>query len=201
MGAGLFQLALSGDTFEETVGVPDSYFATRYVARSSYAVETKEVSFDRQATLGTRNSCAIPLLGDLLGPAVLQVKMTKDNTAYPACNRGTYYPVESLCRAVTLTLGQQVMDVHTSDWFRIFDSLHRTAEESLQYMRVANFDGATIISPNKYTETLYLPLVFAFCRSPAWYIPLCCLPTQELRITFDFRTRRGGRCASGRLSG
>lgn len=188
MGAGLLQMAVSGDTFKETVADPASYFSQRYVARSNYAVETKEVGFDRQATFGMRNTAVIPRLGDLLGPVVLKVRMTKDNTGYPECNRGTFYPVESLCRNTVVTIGQQVLDVHTSDWYRVYDSLHRTAEESLQYQRLSNFDGATIISSNRYTETLYLPLVFAFCRSPAWYIPLVCLPTQELRITFDFRT-------------
>ena len=188
MGAGLLQLAASGDAFEEAVGAQTSYFQSRMVTRTNYAVETKEVPFQRPATFGARNACTVPLLGDLMGPVVLKVKLTKDNTAYPYCNKGTYYPVESLCKCITVTVGQQVLDTHTSDWLRIYDSLHRSPEESLQYQRLANFDGATIVSENPYTETLYLPLVFAFCRSPVWYLPLLNLPTQEVKLTFDFRT-------------
>ena len=159
---------------------------------ATFAVESKAIDFQSPPSFGSRASVTIPRAGDLLSQLFLQVTLTKlDNRSYdedgaPLYCRGSYYPVEALVKDVAVTVGGQRLDRHTSDWLRVFDSVHRGPEASEHYKRLTNFDAATVTSALSTTETLYLPLAFSFCRHPGLALPLLCMWNTEVRVEFTF---------------
>jgi len=161
----------------------------KYVSRrhTLFAIESIQCSFQNDVAFDSQSTCVIARQGDLLCGLMLQVTLTKLDNRYPNA-QAAYYPVEALVRDVVLTIGGEVVDRHTSDWFRIYDSLIRDAEQSLHYQRMANFDATTLTTELQSTETLYLPLSFSFTRHPGLALPLIAMYDSEIKLTFTFAT-------------
>lgn len=151
------------------------------------ARETRKLYFSTEAVFGCQSAVVVPHDGDLLVGASLQVKLQKLPNEYPV-SVASYYPIEALVKRVSIAVGGTVLDTHTSDFFRLYDEYIRTADESQNYRRIANFDPDTLATAVTCTETLYLPLVFSFFRSRHSALPLAGAWDSEVRLTFDFAT-------------
>ena len=163
---------------------PSAYCSNFHQLRPS-AVETKKVIFHNDVNFGTTAGIIVPHDGDLMVGATLEVRLQKLSNEFPT-SVAAYYPVEALCKRVSLDISGTVVDTHTSSWFRIFDEYVRTTEESQNYRRMANFDPDTLTTAVQCTETLYLPMVFSFFRDRKTALPLAGLQNCVVRFNFDF---------------
>lgn len=187
MGGGLLQLAAK-NTLQGTYLVENpqmSFFRHKFYRHTNFAIDTLRQDFEEDPAYGSRCHAIIGRRGDLVREIILEVTMTRAPNVYPTA-RGGYHPAEALVEEVTLTIGGMVIDRLTMDWMRIYDALHRSADQSAAYARLTNFDATTLCTDRPSTETLYLPLQFFFSRNPSLALPLISLPFSEVRLSFDF---------------
>lgn len=162
-----------------------SAFCDPFVQLRPSATETIKLPFHNDVMYGTQAAIIVPHWGDLMVGACLEVKMKKYGNEFPA-SRAAYYPVEALCKRVTLSIAGITIDTHTSNFFRLYDEYVRCQEESQNYRRIANFDQDTLCTAAECTETLYLPLIFSFFRDRRCPLNLAGIKDVEVRLTFDF---------------
>lgn len=162
-------------------------FRAQYHRHTLFAIESICTSFHNDPEFGGQSSCVLGRNGDLLMNCVLEVTLTKLDNQYPLA-QGTFYPVEALVKDVTLSISGQPIERHTSDWFRIYDSMIRAPETSELYKRLANFDATTLTTGLLSTETLYLPMIFTFTRHPGLALPMVALYLSEVKLTFTWAT-------------
>jgi Major capsid protein N-terminus/Large eukaryotic DNA virus major capsid protein len=187
MSGALVQLSNPGKQNMFFTGEPDiTYFKMNYSKHTNFAKESIRLDWTTDIRFNTQASIIIPRLGDLLSNVWLEIKMTKLPTMYPVW-KGLYYPAEHLIKDVSLTIGGQLIDRHTSDWFRVYHDAIQPLAKKYHYQKIANWDAGTITSDNAFTETLYFPILFYFTRSPGLALPLISLYNTEVKLTFTFR--------------
>ena len=119
---------------------------------------------------------------------------------------------EQLIAQVEVEIGGQRIDRQYGDWMHIWNQLTLSEEQKrgyfklignttqLTYITDPNFAGisgpcASSTSPNQVCAprnalpetTLYVPLLFWFCRNPGLALPLIALQYHEVKINIDFR--------------
>jgi hypothetical protein len=119
---------------------------------------------------------------------------------------------EQLIAQVEVEIGGQRIDRQYGDWMHIWNQLTMTSEQQRGYWKMignttqltyitdpnfANVSGpcatnggpAQVCAPrNALPETtLYIPLLFWFCRNPGLALPLIALQYHEVKINIDFR--------------
>jgi len=122
------------------------------------------------------------------------------------------YIGEQLIAQVEVEIGGQRIDRQYGDWMHIWNQLTLPAEQKRGYFKLignttqltyitdpsfANVSGpcaanggpAQVCAPrNALPETtLYVPLLFWFCRNPGLALPLIALQYHEVKINIDFR--------------
>lgn len=187
MSGGLAQLLSAGaEQSDVVVGTDTSFWQAVWRRPTNFAIEPVLQQFSSTPKFGHVNSVTLSRQGDLVCGAVLELTVTKAaGGAYPAC-AASWYPAEALVKEVSLTIGGLVVDRHTGDWLRVFDSLHRDAESARAYAHMTNFDPAALSSDAATTQTLYLPLIFSFCRHPSLALPMLALGVAEVKLNFTF---------------
>lgn len=180
MTGGLIQLLGKGSA-------EDVYFASSpdlgiwrgtFKKVSNYAVEAMRLRFQATPRPGQKCTCVLDKHGDMLMSLVVEVTMTKTEGDFTAA----YHPVEALLEEVALVVDGQVVDRHTSDWLRLYNTLHQPYDKAQQYARLTNFDPATISSGTPATQTFMFPLVFSFCRHPGAALPLVAMQFSEVTL-------------------
>ena len=146
-----------------------------YRRHTNFAIESIEQTFNGAVGFGRKVTCTVSRNGDLVADVYLQLQLTKTGD--------TFYPAEQFIDEVELEIGGQRVDRHTADWFRMYDNLFRAGDEREQYRRMTDFiDGESVGT----TKTLYVPLLFSFCRNPGLALPLIALQYHEVRLNFQF---------------
>ena len=132
-------------------------------------------------------------------------------------NSGVYarwldFPGEQLISQVEVEIGGQRIDRQYGDWMHIWNQLTMSSEQQRGYHQMignttqltyitdpsfANVSGpcsaaggpSQVCAPrNALPETtLYIPLLFWFCRNPGLALPLIALQYHEVKINIDFR--------------
>lgn len=122
------------------------------------------------------------------------------------------YVGEQLVSQVEVEIGGQRIDRHYGDWMHIWNQLTLSSEQQRGYFKMighttqlvyitdptfANIAGACSSTggPNQVCAprnalpetTLYIPLLFWFCRNPGLALPLIALQYHEVKINIDFR--------------
>ena len=135
----------------------------------------------------------------------------------PAGSDGVYarwldYPGEQLIAQVEVEIGGQRIDRQYGDWMHIWNELTLSAEQAKGYAKMighttqltyitdpafADITGpcaavggpSQVCAPRKSLPetTLYIPLLFWFCRNPGLSLPLIALQYHEVKINIDFR--------------
>ena len=122
------------------------------------------------------------------------------------------FPGEQLIAQVEVEIGGQRIDRQYGDWMHIWNQLTMSSEQlkgyykmvghttQLTYITDPAFDGVSgpcassggpsqVCAPrNALPETtLYIPLLFWFCRNPGLALPLIALQYHEVKINLDIR--------------
>lgn len=188
MSGALLQLALAGtSTGHFVLDKGASPWLFRWQKTTNFALEAIKQDFSTEPGFGKRCSVIIGRLGDLLAGVTLEVAMTSQSNEYPKCV-ASYHPIEALVKEVSYSIGGTLIERHTSDFFRVYDTFLRDPCKSAIYRSMTNFDIATINTAQNCTETLVLPLMFTFCRHLGCALPLINLRDSEVRIDFEFAT-------------
>ena len=133
---------------------------------------------------------------------------------------------EQLIAQVEVEIGGQRIDRQYGDWMHIWNQVTMSAEQQRAYFKmIGNTTALTYITDPTFANvsgpcsaaggpsqvcaprnalpetTLYIPLLFWFCRNPGLALPLIALQYHEVKINIDFRPI--GEClwAVNKLSG
>jgi hypothetical protein len=130
----------------------------------------------------------------------------------PVYARWLDYPGEQLIALVEVEIGGQRIDRQYGDWMHIWNQLTLSSEQQAGYYKMighttqltylcdpafADINGpcastggpSQVCAPRKALPetTLYVPLLFWFCRNPGLALPLVALQYHEVKINIDFR--------------
>ena len=212
MAGGLMQLVAYGAQDVYLTGNPQiTFWKVTYRRHTNFAMESIEQTFNGQADFGRRVQCTISRNGDLAYRTYLQVTLPEIGTAQANFARWLDYPGEQMVSMVEVEIGGQRIDRQYGDWMHIWNQLTMTAEQEAGYCKMvgqttqltyvtdpsfSDVDGpctangiAQVCEPrNALPETtLYVPLLFWFCRNPGLALPLIALQYHEVKINVDLR--------------
>ena len=138
-------------------------------------------------------------------------------TGAAAANQGVYarwldYIGEQLIAQVEVEIGGQRIDRQYGDWMHIWNQLTMSSEQQRGYFKmIGNTTQLTYITDPTFADvsgpcastggpnqvcaprktlpetTLYIPLLFWFCRNPGLALPLIALQYHEVKINLDIR--------------
>ena len=216
MGGALMQLVAYGAQDVFLTGTPEiTFWKVSYRRHTNFAMESIEQTFSGQADFGRRVTCTISRNGDLCYRTYLQVTLPEINQSMNT--PGVYarwldYIGEQLISTVEVEIGGQRIDRQYGDWMHIWNQVTMSAEQQRGYFKMignttqltyitdptfANVSGpcassggpSQVCAPrNALPETtLYIPLLFWFCRNPGLALPLIALQYHEVKINIDFR--------------
>ena len=194
-----------------------TYWKVSYRRHTNFAMESIEQTFNGQADFGRRVSCTISRNGDLAYRTYIQVTLPEINQDMKGSSDGVYarwldFPGEQLISQVEIEIGGQRIDRQYGDWMHIWNQLTMSAEQQRGYYKMighttqltylvdptfADINGpcsaaggpGQVCAPRKSLPetTLYIPLLFWFCRNPGLALPLVALQYHEVKINIDFR--------------
>ena len=216
MGGGLMQLVAYGAQDVYLTGNPQiTFWKVTYRRYTNFAMESIEQTFNGQADFGRRVTCTISRNGDLAYRTCLQVTLPEIGQDLSP-NGGNWsrwldYPGEQLISQVEVEIGGQRIDRQYGDWMHIWCQLTMTAEQQRGYNKMvgnttqltfltdpsfAGVDGPCSSNAPRQTcaprnalpeTTLYIPLLFWYCRNPGLALPLIALQYHEVKINLDLR--------------
>ena len=194
-----------------------TFWKVTYRRHTNFAMEAIEQTFNGQADFGRRVTCTISRNGDLAYRTYLQVtlpEINQDHSTNPGDGvfaRWLDYPGEQLVSVVEVEIGGQRIDRQYGDWMHIWNQLTLTSEQEVCYNKMighttqltyitdpsfAAVDGPCEANAPKQVcaprsalpeTTLYVPLLFWFCRNPGLALPLIALQYHEVKINLDLR--------------
>jgi len=191
-----------------------TFWKVTYRRHTNFAMEAIEQTFNGQADFGRRVTCTISRNGDLAYRTYLQVTLPEVNQEMGSSDvyaRWLDYPGEQLVSVVEVEIGGQRIDRQYGDWMHIWNQLTLTSEQEVCYNKMighttqltyitdpsfADVDGPCDSSAPKQVcaprnalpeTTLYIPLLFWFCRNPGLALPLIALQYHEVKINLDLR--------------
>ena len=194
-----------------------TFWKVSYRRHTNFAMESIEQTFSGQADFGRRVTCTISRNGDLCYRTYLQVTLPEINQSMAASGSDVYarwmsYIGEQLIAQVEVEIGGQRIDRQYGDWMHIWNQLTMSKEQQRGYFKMignttqltyitdptfANISGpcAAAGGPNQVCAprnalpetTLYIPLLFWFCRNPGLALPLIALQYHEVKINLDIR--------------
>jgi len=194
-----------------------TFWKVSYRRHTNFAMESIEQTFSGQADFGRRVTCTISRNGDLAYRTYLQVTLPEINQDMAKVNEGVYarwldFPGEQLIAQVEVEIGGQRIDRQYGDWMHIWNQVTLSSEQQkgyhkmighttqLTYITDPNFaevngpcassgGPSQVCAPRKSLPetTLYVPLLFWFCRNPGLALPLIALQYHEVKINIDFR--------------
>jgi hypothetical protein len=216
MAGALMQLVAYGAQDVFLTGTPEiTFWKVSYRRHTNFAMESIEQTFSGQADFGRRVTCTISRNGDLCYRTYLQVTLPEINQAMG--DDGVYarwldFPGEQLIAQVEVEIGGQRIDRQYGDWMHIWNQLTMSSEQQKAYHQmIGNTTQLTYITDPSFAEvsgpcsaaggpsqvcaprkalpetTLYIPLLFWFCRNPGLALPLIALQYHEVKINIDFR--------------
>jgi hypothetical protein len=194
-----------------------TYWKVSYRRHTNFAMESIEQTFNGQADFGRRVSCTISRNGDLAYRTYVQVTLPEINQEMKGSAQSVYarwldFPGEQLISQVEIEIGGQRIDRQYGDWMHIWNQLTLSSEQQRGYYKMighttqltylvdpsfADINGpcsaaggpGQVCAPRKALPetTLYIPLLFWFCRNPGLALPLVALQYHEVKINIDFR--------------
>ena len=215
MAGALMQLVAYGAQDVFLTGTPEiTFWKVSYRRHTNFAMESIEQTFSGQADFGRRVTCTISRNGDLCYRTYLQVTLPEINQELggDVYARWLDFPGEQLIAQVEVEIGGQRIDRQYGDFMHIWNQLTMSAEQQKGYHQmIGNTTQLTYITDPKFADvsgpcsaatgpsqvcaprkalpetTLYIPLLFWFCRNPGLALPLIALQYHEVKINIDFR--------------
>jgi len=165
-----------------------TFWKAVYRRHTNFAMESMVQTMNGTSAFGNATTCRISRNGDLMGRCYLEVTLPVLSASESWCNRVGF----RLLNQVELRVGGQIIDRHYSNWMYIWTELtHTTDQKSVLDKLVGTTDraGAANGSDASVSQTLNIPLLFAFCRHPGLALPLIALQYHEVEIRFTYSTR------------
>jgi hypothetical protein len=217
MAGGLMQLVAYGAQDVFLTGTPEiTFWKVSYRRHTNFAMESIEQTFSGQADFGRRVTCTISRNGDLCYRTYLQVTLPEINPSLASSNqlyaRWLDFVGEQLIAQVEVEIGGQRIDRQYGDWMHIWNQLTMSSEQQRGYFKmIGNTTQLTYITDPDFADvsgpcassggpnqvcaprktlpetTLYIPLLFWFCRNPGLALPLIALQYHEVKINLDIR--------------
>ena len=213
MAGGLMQLVAYGAQDVFLTGTPEiTFWKVSYRRHTNFAMESIEQTFSGQADFGRRVTCTISRNGDLAYRTYLQVTLPEINQSSAAYARWLDCPGEQLISQVEVEIGGQRIDRQYGDWMHIWNQVTLSSEQQAGYNKmIGNTTALTYLTDPGYAAvngpcastagpaqvcaprnalpetTLYVPLMFWFCRNPGLALPLIALQYHEVKVNIDFR--------------
>lgn len=150
-------------------------FSSSYKTHTHFASEHKTQIFRGSTPFGQRCSITLERGGDLVHTCLLMATVRRGDGE-------AWYPMEQLCTSVEVWIGGQKIEEHPRTWFRLYDELYRDASEREAYKQMTNFDAQ---DPPGWKKTMFMPLLFWFCRDRSKALPLISLSQQEVELVFN----------------
>jgi len=194
-----------------------TFWKVSYRRHTNFAMESIEQTFSGQADFGRRVTCTISRNGDLAYRTYLQVTLPEINQSMAASGSYVYarwldFVGEQLVSQVEVEIGGQRIDRQYGDWMHIWNQVTMSSEQQRGYFKLignttqltyltdpafADLSGpcaatgsvTQVCAPRKALPetTLYIPLLFWFCRNPGLALPLIALQYHEVKINLDIR--------------
>ena len=194
-----------------------TFWKNSFKQHTHFAMESIEQTFQGQADFGRRVTAVISRNGDLVYRTYLQVTLPEINQELAASGDNVYarwldYIGEHLIAMVEVEIGGQRIDRQYGDFMHIWNQLTLSEEQKKNYFKMIGHttqltyltdpDFADINGPcaagggpsqvcaprNALPETtLYIPLLFWFCKNPGLALPLLALQFHDVKIHIDFR--------------
>ena len=216
MAGGLMQLVAYGAQDVFLTGTPEiTFWKVSYRRHTNFAMESIEQTFSGQADFGRRVTCTISRNGDLAYRTYLQVTLPEINQSLndgSVYARWLDFIGEQLIAQVEVEIGGQRIDRQYGDWMHIWNQLTMSSEQQRGYFKmIGNTTQLTYITDPDFADvsgpcastggpnqvcaprktlpetTLYVPLLFWFCRNPGLALPLIALQYHEVKINLDIR--------------
>ena len=194
-----------------------TFWKVSYRRHTNFAMESIEQTFSGQADFGRRVTCTISRNGDLAYRTYLQVTLPEINQDMKPTGGNVYarwldYVGEQLIAQVEVEIGGQRIDRQYGDWMHIWNQVTLSSEQQRGYFKmIGNTTQLTYITDPGFAAvsgpcaaaggpsqvcaprnalpetTLYIPLLFWFCRNPGLALPLIALQYHEVKINLDIR--------------
>jgi len=151
-------------------------------------MESMEQTFTGNADFGRKVSCLVARNGDLIHKAYLQIDLpalTSNTGRTVAWTRNIGHV---LLDEISVEIGGAIIDRHYGMWFTIYNELTQVGEKEDGYnVMIGNTAALTTQAAAIPAATLYVPLVFWFCRNPGLALPLIALMYHDVKINISFR--------------
>ena len=194
-----------------------TFWKVSYRRHTNFAMESIEQTFSGQADFGRRVTCTISRNGDLAYRTYLQVTLPEINQDMKGQSGAVYarwldFVGEQLIAQVEVEIGGQRIDRQYGDWMHIWNQMTMSSEQQRGYFKmIGNTTQLTYVTDPNFAEvsgpcaaaggpsqvcaprkalpetTLYVPLLFWFCRNPGLALPLIALQYHEVKINLDIR--------------
>jgi hypothetical protein len=215
MAGGLMQLVAYGAQDVYLTANPQiTFWKVTYRRYTNFSMESIEQTFNGQADFGRRVQCTISRNGDLAYRTYLEVVLPEIKGKDASGKSDLYarwldYPGEQLINLVEVEIGGQKIDRQYGQWMHIWNQLTMTKEQEAGYNKMIGHTTAlTYLTDPSFSEvdgpcevdgpgqvceprnalpetTLYVPLLFWFCRNPGLALPLIALQYHEVKINVE----------------
>ena len=115
--------------------------------------------------------------GDLVGECVLEIEIEHTGPLDTPFLVG-----DRLLAEATLIVGGRVVDQYDNGFARAYDAFFRGADDKAKHRRATSCVARFGESEEPSTETVYVPLLFAFCRHPTRSLPLVALARESAGV-------------------
>ena len=202
MGSGILQLVSYSIQDMYFIDNPTiTFFKVIYKRHTNFAIESIPQNFNTRANFGSRVTCTLSKIADLIGKIYLIVNL-------PAIGKFIDIPNENgignsnisccawtekigfqLIKQIDLEIGGVVIDRHYSDWFNIYHeiSIPYSKRSGLNKM-IGNISELTELTNSKQGYLLHIPLIFWFNRYPNLALPLISSYNTDIKINIEFNS-------------
>lgn len=217
MAGALMQIVAYGAQDLALTGKPEiTYWQVSFKQHTNFAMESIEQTFQGQADFGRHVTATLARNGDLAYRTYLQVTLPEINvnlaTDGQVYARWLDYIGEQLIAQVEVEIGGQRIDRQYGDFMHIWNQLTMTEEQKRGYFKmIGHTTQLTYLTDPSFAEingpcaagggpsqvcaprnalpetTLYIPLLFWFCKNPGLALPLIALQFHDVKISVDFR--------------
>ena len=193
MSGGIIELVAIGGQDKHLTENPEiSFFRSRQLRHTNFAMESIEQSLNGFIQPGGRMSTTISRSGDLVHTMWLEfvlpaVAGVASQPATPARPAGSVF---DLLSSVSIEVGGTQVDLHDGEWMRLWSELTVAHEHRVNFYEMAYWDeksGFRYGGPSPApARRVRVPLSFWFCRSAADALPLIALQYHEVKVNIDF---------------
>jgi hypothetical protein len=195
MSGASIQIAAKGQTNIYLSGKPEiTFFKAVYKRHTNFSIECIPQYFSTIPNFGTKVSCTLSNIGDMISRGYLLVELPSIPRFYNSKNNLDEYIRVAwaknigyrLIKNIVLDIGNKVIDTQYGEWLYIWSQLNVTGNQ-IGHDKMTGFDEKLYsFTKTKDSYQLFIPLQFWFCKSYGLALPLISLKYSDVRINIEF---------------